>query len=603
MATLNTRKAWHFAPHDASATQQLARTLQCSPLLAQVLVARGISNPTEAGSHLNNTLQDLCDPESLPGCAEAADRIVAAIQAGRRVTIYGDYDVDGVTATSLLWHCLKLVGDQQSGSQSEDFVRGPVEYYIPSRLEEGYGLNADALRKLHENDPEQLIISVDCGVSAIGEVSLAKELGLDLIVTDHHKFSDTLPDCLVVHPRRGDLDGSPIYPGGDLCGAGVAFKLAWAICKRLGDGNRATPAMREYLIAAVGLAAMGTIADCVPLVTENRVIATHGLKALKGHLSEGLKALKIVANITPEAILASEDIGFGLAPRINAAGRLGQARLAVELLTTEDPARAAQLAAYVDQLNKQRQTVERKILKQAKELVEENANWLDAPALVLAHDEWHPGVIGIVASRVAEQFGKPTFLIALNNTENVGQGSGRSMGLIDLHAALTKCGEHLLGYGGHAAAAGLQISADNVDDFREALCAEARSQFNSPDDAVPAVELKIDAEIEFATLTHGAVREIDRLGPFGQQNERPVFVASGVTLAGQPKKMGGGDRHLSARFQQGSKSFRAISFGQGEWADELAASSGPFTIAFSAAINAFRGHESVELKLIDWAAE
>lgn len=590
MTTATARKNWRLAPHDSTATQHLVRNLRCSPLLAQVLVSRGLTDPADATVYLTNTLQDLCDPELLPGCAEAADRIVAAVRDQRRVTIYGDYDVDGVTATSLLWHCLKL-------------AEATVEYYIPSRLEEGYGLNADALRKLHENDPDQLVVSVDCGVSALDEVALAKELGLDLIVTDHHKFADRLPDCLVVHPRRGALDGSPIYPGGDLCGAGVAFKLAWAICKRFGDGQRATPAMRDFLIAAVGLAAMGTIADCVPLVKENRVIATHGLKALKGHLSEGLKALKIVANITPEAILSSEDIGFGLAPPINAAGRLGQARLAVELLTTDDPARAAQLAAYVDGLNEQRKTVERKILKQAKELVAENDDWADAPALVLAHDEWHPGVIGIVASRVAEHFGKPAFLIAIDNTTQVGQGSGRSLGLIDLHAALGNCHSMLRGYGGHAAAAGLQVDAGQIDDFRDAFCCEAKSQFDTPDETVPVVDLAIDAEVEFDHLTHGAVRDLDRLGPFGQQNERPVFIASGVRLAGEPKKMGGGDRHLNVRFQQGSKSFRAIAFGQGEWADELSAAAGPFRIAFATAINAFRGHESVELKLIDWEAE
>lgn len=590
MTTATARKRWTFAPHDATATKHLVHSLNCSSLLAQVLVSRGLTDPAEASTYLTNTLQDLCDPTRLPGCDEAADRIVKAVKDGRRVTIYGDYDVDGVTATSLLWHCLKLAD-------------ATVEYYIPSRLEEGYGLNADAIRKLHEDDPKQLVVSVDCGVSAIPEVALANELGLDIIVTDHHKFASELPACLVVHPRRGEIDGSPMYPGGDLCGAGVAFKLAWAICKRLGDGDRATPKMRDFLIAAVGLAAMGTIADCVPLIQENRIIATHGLRALRGHLSEGLKALKIVANIVPEAIMASEDVSFGLAPRINAAGRLGQARLAVELLTTEDPARAAQLAAYVDELNKQRQTVERKILKQAKELVEENEDWLDAPALVIAHDEWHPGVIGIVASRVAEQFGKPTFLIALDNSTQVGQGSGRSIGLIDLHAALCNCSEHLIGFGGHAAAAGLRVDGKRINDLRDALCVEAKSQFATPDVSVPQVELPVDAEVSFDELTHKAVRDLDRLGPFGQANERPIFVATGVKLAGQPKKMGGGDRHFSARFQKGSKAFRAIAFGQGDWVDEMAGHNGSFNIAFSTAINAFRGHESVELKLIDWVAE
>ena len=580
-------RRWTFAPHDGAAAGRLARELQCSTLLAQVLAARGVTGSDEARVFLNNTLQDLNDPSEMPGLDEAADAVVAAVRGGRRVTIWGDYDVDGVTATSLLWHCLRLADAR-------------VDYYIPSRLEEGYGLNAEAVRKLHEEDPERLIVTVDCGASAVAEVRLAAELGLEIIVTDHHKFGPELPGCLVVHPRRGDATGTdPDYPGGDLCGAGVAFKLAWGLCKRLGDGERASPAMREYLIAAVGLAAMGTIADCVPLVKENRVIATHGLKALKGRLSEGMKALKQVSGVEPEAILSSETVSFGMAPRINAAGRLGQARLAVELLTTEDPARAAQLAAYIDQLNEQRKTVERKILKQAKELVEDRPDWAEAPMLVLAHEDWHPGVIGIVASRVAEHYNRPAVLIALDPTSRVGQGSGRSMGLVDLHAALTACREHLVGYGGHAAAAGLRVDLASVDALREALCGEASRQFTTPDSSVPVIELAVDAEVSLSELSHRAVREMDRLGPFGQANERPLLCASGVTVMGEAKTMGGGDRHFTARFTQGGKGIRAVAFGRGEWAKEMAGG-GPFDIVFAAQINAFRGHENVEMRLMDW---
>ena len=584
-------RRWTFAPHDGTAAGRLSRSLRCSTLLAQVLSARGVTDCEEAQVFLNNTLNDLNDPSQMPGLDEAADAIVAAVRDGRRVTIWGDYDVDGVTATSLLWHCLKLADAH-------------VDYYIPSRLEEGYGLNAEAVRRLHEEDPRRLVVTVDCGASAVPEIALAAELGLEVIVTDHHRFGPALPPCLVVHPRRGEATGSDEpYPGGDLCGAGVAFKLAWGLCKRLGDGERATPAMKEFLISAVGLAAMGTIADCVPLVQENRVIATHGLRALKGRLSEGMRALKQVSGVQPDAILSSETVSFGMAPRINAAGRLGQARLAVELLTTEDRARAAQLAAYIDKLNEQRKTVERKILRQAKELVADHEAWADAPALVLAHEDWHPGVIGIVASRVAETFNRPAVLIAVDPTSRVGQGSGRSMGMIDLHAAMTDCRQHLISFGGHAAAAGLKVDLGHIEDFREALCTAAAGQFATPDASVPVLELAVDAEVSLAELSHRAVRELDTLGPFGQANERPLLCASGVKLVGEAKTMGGGDRHFSARFVDGGggKAIRAVAFGRGEWAAAMA-DTGPLDIVFSPQINAFRGHESVEMRLHDWRA-
>ena len=589
-------KRWLFAAHDGPAAARLSRELRCSPLLAQVLSSRGVLTAEDARRFLDNTLNDLEDPSAMPGLDEAADRIVAAVRGGRRVTIYGDYDVDGVTATSILWHCLRLADAN-------------VDYYIPSRLEEGYGLNADAIRKLHEEDPDRLVVTVDCGVSAVEEVALAASLGLEMIVTDHHRFADRLPDCLVVHPRRGDVLGDePPYPGGDLCGAGVAFKLAWGLCKRLADGDRVSPPMKEFLIAAVGLAGMGTVADCVPLRAENRVIVTHGLKALKGRVGVGMEALKTVAQIEPGAILSSENISFGLAPRINAAGRLGQARLAVELLTTDDEKRASQLAAYVDGLNDQRKTVERRILKQAKEQVAEHPEWADAPVLVLAHEDWHPGVIGIVASRVAEHFGRPAVLIAVDAHSGVGQGSGRAMGLLDLHAALAGVSEHLIGYGGHAAAAGLRVEAAKLEEFREALCCEAAEHFAKSTDwsdggAAPAVELSVDAEISLGDLTHKAVRELDRLGPFGQQNERPILCATGVALAGEPRPMGKGEQHFSARFEQGGRPLRGIAFGRGDWVKEMADAvkgGGRVDIVFAAQINAFRGHENVELSVLDW---
>jgi len=359
-------KEWRFTPHDESLVRRISAELQVSPLLAQVLISRGLTHQEQAATFLDARLTDLIDPELLPGIPVAADRIVAALKARRRITIYGDYDVDGVTATSLLWHCLRLAG-------------GNVDYYIPSRMEEGYGLNCDALRQLSEEDPQRLVVTVDCGISSVTEAALAREIGLELIITDHHQMAEELPDACLVHPR---LPGGS-YPFGDLCGAGVAFKLAWAVCSRLGDGKRASPAMREFLKGAVGLAALGTIADVVPLLGENRVLVRYGLATLPERTEPGLRALLKVCSLHESKTLDADNIGFAIAPRINAAGRLGQARLAVELLTCSDPARAATLADYLDQLNGERRKVELRIFKEAKQLVGEHPEWEHAPALVL----------------------------------------------------------------------------------------------------------------------------------------------------------------------------------------------------------------------------
>ena len=302
-------RVWRVAAHDVARVREMSAKLRVSPFLAQVILARGAATTEAGAAFLAKKLTDLHDPETLPGVSQAADRIVAAVQAGRRVTVYGDYDVDGVTSTSLLWHCLQLTGAN-------------VDYYIPSRLEEGYGLNCDALRQLHSEDPTRLVVSVDCGITSCKEAAVAKEIGLELIITDHHQFDETLPEStILVHPR---LPGN--YPFGELCGVGVAFKLAWAICARLGDGKRASPKMREFLLSAIGLAAMGTIADVVPLVDENRILVHFGLASLVERSNPGLKALLRIAGLTDRTSLQAEDVSFALAPRINAAGRLGQAR-------------------------------------------------------------------------------------------------------------------------------------------------------------------------------------------------------------------------------------------------------------------------------------
>lgn len=573
-------RIWRIAGHDERLVRELSSSLRVPPLLAQVIVARGYRTPEAATAFLAKKLVDLHEPEKLPGVSLAADRIVAAVQAGRRITVYGDYDVDGVTSTSLLWHCLQLTGAK-------------VDYYIPSRLEEGYGLNCDAIRQLHAEDPNRLVVTVDCGITSTVEAALARELGLELIITDHHQFADNLPEnTVLVHPR---LPGD--YPFGELCGVGVAFKLAWAICARLGDGKRASPKMREFLLGAIGLTAIGTIADVVPLIDENRILVHFGLASLMERATPGLKALMRVAGLSDRPALQAEDIAFAIAPRINAAGRLGQARLAVELLTTDDTERAAALATYLDELNKNRQTVERRMLKQAKELVAERPEWHDQRALVLAHEEWHPGVIGIVASRVAEHFQRPAIMISIHGVNGLAQGSCRSFAGFNLHEGLTACRHLLVGFGGHHAAAGLKIQPGGIDDFRTAFAQFVAEHHNvRPGES----ELKIDAEIRLGDLSVRSITDLERLGPFGAHNPRPVFVASNVQLASPPKKMGEGERHLSIQVRQFGETLRGVAFGKGDWADEMAQVTGPISICFQPTINRFQGREKVEFQLLDW---
>ncbi|MBB01375.1 MAG: single-stranded-DNA-specific exonuclease RecJ [Rubinisphaera brasiliensis] len=578
-------RTWQFSSHDTGLVSTLASQMRCSTLLAQVLMSRGFRDATAAKEFVSARLSALQEPETLPGAVQAAERIVAAVQAGRRITIYGDYDVDGMTSTSILLQCLHAAG-------------ATADYYIPCRLEEGYGLNCDAIRELHQADPERLVVTVDCGIASLEEAKLAKELGLELVITDHHQFGEQLPEAeVLVHPRI--VPDADCFP--ELCGAGVAFKLAWAICQQLGDGKRASNRMRDFLKSAVGLATIGTVADVVPLVGENRMLVKYGLQTLQQQATIGLQALMAVSGLRDKSALTSEDIGFGLAPRLNAAGRLGQARLAVELLVTTDTQRAAQLAEYLDGLNKQRQTVERKILKQAKEQVEAHESWADDPVLVIAHHDWHPGVIGIVASRVAEIYEKPTLLITLGTGHGFGQGSGRSYAGFNLHKAMLEAGHTLEKFGGHPAAVGLKIAEGNIEDFRTAINDAARKQQGGGDEEL-APRL-IDSEVALNELSVKAIQELDFLGPFGCQNERPIFVSTGVELAEPPRTMGEGGRHLSLQVRQFGHSMRAVAFGRGDWAEQLAACEGTLALCFKPNINEFRGRRNVELQLIDWKTD
>jgi single-stranded-DNA-specific exonuclease len=582
-------KIWELLPHDREAIERLAAALRLSPVVAQLLLNRRLAEPESARRFLDAPLSGLHKPERLPGVTEAAGRLLAAVRDGRRVCVYGDYDADGITGTAILWQGLRLLGAPA------------VDFYVPNRLEEGYGLNAEALQQIARTGAS-LVVTVDCGIASVAEAEEAKRLGLELIITDHHEFKERLPDAAaLVHPRLPDTD----YPFGGLSGSGVAFKLAWALSVQSCGSDKVTPRFRDYLLDACMLAALGTVADVVPLQDENRIFVRHGLARLRQAPLLGLKALLAAAGLGDKGDLRAADIGFKLAPRLNAAGRLGCARMVVELLTTTSEARAAQLAEFLEQQNQQRQQLERRMVVQARQLAE--ANGFDAaPALVLAHEEWHPGVIGIVAGRLVEQYARPVVLIAVRRQRPgpddgeapaVGQGSGRSVPGFPLHEALRACDDQLLSHGGHPAAAGLRIRPENIVAFRERFCAYAARHFPA---GPPAPRLVIDAEVPLGALTAGLVQDLDRLEPYGHNNARPLFLAGGLQVQDAPRRMGGGERHVSFRVRQGSTALRAVAFGMADRVEELMSAGGQCCLVFTPVINEWQGRRSVELHVTDF---
>ena len=574
-------KRWRIRPHDSDQLARLEKMAGVPPVVAQLLLNRGITDEQAIRQFLEAPMLDLHDPELLPGIQDAADLVMATIAAGKRITIYGDYDADGMTGTAILLRCLTML-QANAGS------------YLSNRMSEGYGLNSERLEKL-AREGTSLVISVDCGIGNVAEAARARELGLDLIITDHHRFGETLPGAnVLVHPG---LPGSS-YPFAGLCGAGVAFKLAWALCQRASDARKVSPAMREFLLMAMGIAAIGTVADVVPLLDENRIIVRHGLVSMREHAPLGLKALMRRTKLDAKSSLDADDIGFTIGPRLNAAGRLGQAELGVELLTTDNPQRAEDLAEYLDELNESRKTLERSISLAANKQIKEDFDAENDDAFVLAGRGWHPGVIGIVASRIAEKFQRPAIIIAQDKiAREPAVGSGRSALGLDLYEALNACTDLLVKHGGHPAAAGLTIKDGNIDAFRNAFCEHVAGAICKED---LVAEVMIDAETTLSQLTLQVVDQIHRLAPFGNSNPRPVLCASGVEIAGTPSRMGGGDLHLSVKLKQHSVTLRAVAFGKGDWAEEMDQVEGNIDIAYRAVINEFRGRRSVELHLVDW---
>ncbi len=526
------------------------------PLLAAVLSQRGIRDCEQARALLEGGAEQLCDPLLMQGMAVACARIRQAIETGETVAVYGDYDVDGITATCLVTDYLRRRG----------LTTHP---YIPDRNEEGYGLNCAALQTLREQGVT-LLITVDCGITAVEESDCARELGMDVIVTDHHECKDgQLPDAVAVIDCKQPGNS---YPNTCLAGVGVAFKL---ICAIEGD-------YREALERYADLVALGTVADVMPLLGENRFLVRRGLEKLEHNPIPGLAAMLRESGVDPRRLSAAT-VGFSLAPRLNAAGRLGQAEKAARLLLCTDEEEAGRLASELCELNRHRQSIETEIWKQAQEML--HGQTPDGP-IVLASDRWHQGVIGIAASRLAEQFSLPAIMICLNG--EVGKGSCRSYGGFNLFEALSNCSEHLIGFGGHALAAGLNIRSDKLDDFRKALNAYYRENR-------PVTQPEVDCDLlirDPKLLSIQNVRELDRLEPYGNCNPKPVFCFSGALLEGA-ETVGNG-RHMRMRLRVGQTALEGIFFGH--TAQELGLRPGErVDVAFTPQINEFRGHVSVQV--------
>jgi single-stranded-DNA-specific exonuclease len=548
---------WQLAPCSYAEVARLTDALDLDDVTASVLVRRGLGDPAEARRFLEGALPGH-DPFLLGDMAAAVEAINGAVAAGRRICVHGDYDADGICATALAILLLRELG-------------ADVSWHLPSRFDEGYGLNPSTITRLAEEGVE-LVVTVDCGITAVAEVELASSLGLSVVVTDHHRPADDFPACPVVAPLRGS------YPFTGLCGTGVVWKLAEALLGR----------EHPFLDRHLDVVALATVADVVPLVDENRALALLGLRRLAQTQKPGLRALMKVAGVDP-ASLDESSIGFRLAPRINASGRLCRPEAALALLLTEDRDEAKTLAEELETLNRERQAIEERICREA---IDQVVEWTEARrrrrGYVVAGDGWHEGVIGIVAARLVERYNRPVVVLA--GADGGWKGSGRSVAAFDLHAGLMACSGHLLRYGGHRAAAGLTIEAERVETFSAAFAAQCDAVL-SDDDLAPVTY--VDAVVPGAKLNLGLAAELARLAPFGIGNPGVTLLVDGCEIT-DVGTVGDG-KHLRFRVRQrGRDSGSAIAFGQGRQLDRVQAP-GRYDVAFRLQENRWNGTVAPQL--------
>ncbi|MFN7020356.1 MAG: single-stranded-DNA-specific exonuclease RecJ [Phycisphaerales bacterium] len=555
------------------------------PLRDRVLAARGIRGADAVSAHLEPKLTHLHDPSGIPDLDRAAERVLAACRANEPIVIYGDYDVDGVTGTAILWHMLKAIAPDAR-----------VRTYVPHRLNEGYGLNTEAIRELAA-EGARLVVTVDCGITGHGPARAAADLGVEMIITDHHNPPDRmngLPEAVaVVHPRRPDS----AYPFRDLSGAGVAYKLAWRLATMHCGGDRASPGLRGLLVDLLAFASLGTIADVVPLLGENRVIARHGLVRCKHSRFVGLRALVAASGLAGEDI-DSMAVGFRLGPRLNAAGRMGHAREANELFTTDDPTRASEIAEHLSKQNSARQDVERRILEQAEELALNNGmtGSLGRRAIVLAHPDWHAGVVGIVCSRLVERHHRPVIL--MNLRDGVAHGSGRSIEGFNLHEAIASCGEHTAKFGGHDMAAGLQVVEPKLRSFTRAFLDYADRTID-PDRL--SRRLTVDCDALLGELDAETVASMELMQPYGAGNPDPTLRLTGVVVTDRPMPLGSSGKHLAVltRDPACDRRVRMVGWNMGEHRERFRTGA-KFDLVVRPRISRWQGAARVEAEILDF---
>ena len=560
------KKKWIFMykEHTADEVKKLSESFNVAPLIATIMLNRDITDPE---SFITPNETGFLDPFMMYGMDKATERILKAINSGEKIAIYGDYDVDGITSTAIMVKFLR--------SHKADVI-----YYIPDRHEEGYGINVDAIDKIHAQGVS-LLITVDCGITALKEIAYAKELGIETIITDHHECKDEIPAayCLL-NPKQPKCE----YPFKKLAGVGVAFKLLQALTIKMHFH------MRELIDEYIDLVAIGTIADVMPLIGENRIIVKKGLDLLKYTVNRGIRALSDVAEINLSSVQTGT-IGFMLAPRINAAGRMGDPRCAVELLLSKDDMTAKKYAEILNDKNRERQETEISILEDALNIIESTPSIKNDFVIVLAHEGWHHGIIGIVASKISERFNKPCILISTDN-EN-GKGSGRSIRSFNLFKALENSGHLMQKFGGHDLAAGLSIKPENIDKFREEINAYAKECLTE-DDFMPFVH--IDSELPPQYINMNTAEKLAILEPYGMGNACPLFFATDLVIS-QIRSLSDG-KHVKLILSSGEYTVEAVGFNMGELLDILKEGD-KVDIAFSIDINIYRGARQLQVLLKD----
>ena len=561
---------WDHGVCDETNVEALVGALGVHPMVARLLCLRGIETPDAASRFLNPSLTHLHDPMRLADMAVSVARLLTAVSQRERIVVHGDYDVDGVTSTVILRRALGLLG-------------GDVVHFIPERLTDGYGLRAGTVERLHA-EGARVIVSVDCGIRATEAAARAQALGIDLIITDHHEPGESLPPAFgVINPKRSDCE----YPDKNLAGVGVALKLVQALCAESDRGH--------WLPAFVKVAAIGTLADVVPLVGENRVISKLGLEALStGRHTVGLRALLEASGLTGKR-LEGFHVGFVIAPRVNAAGRMSTPDLATRLLLTHDEGRADEARELAERLNTEntrRREQEAEVVAAATEMVESQPEVGDRRVLVVAGEGWHRGVIGIVASRLVDQFGRPAIVLSIE--ESTAHGSCRSVPAFDMLGALEQCDDLFERFGGHRQAAGVTMDADLVDRFRDRVNVHAEACL-TPDDLRP--RLRVDALLPLAAIDARLAEGLATLGPFGAGNPRPMFHSTGVELVSGPRIIK--ERHLRMSLRQGGRVFQAMAWRAADRAAFFETHKKGLDVAFSVEESEYRGERYLELHLAD----